>query len=116
MTRFLLRLVVFAVPLAAWRQRRGLARSEALGVVAAVLGLTTFLALTRPTGEGHTLDAMKVGVAAEPSIAGELLVRRQLPPRPHAFRAGARSSTKRQDAKAERHSVKQPISATGSTS
>jgi hypothetical protein len=54
--------LVFAVPLAAWRQRRGLARSEAFGVVAAVMGLSTFLALTRPTGPGRTLDATKVGV------------------------------------------------------
>ncbi|HEY7225046.1 MAG TPA: DMT family transporter [Micromonosporaceae bacterium] len=54
--------LVFAVPLAAWRQRRGLARTEWLGVVAAVLGLTTFLALTRPTGQGPTLDAATTGV------------------------------------------------------
>jgi len=54
--------LVFAVPLAAWRQRRGLARNEVLGVVAAVIGLTTFLALTRPTGPGHALDTPKSGV------------------------------------------------------
>jgi hypothetical protein len=54
--------LVFAVPLAAWRQRRMLARSESLGVIAAVIGLTTFLALTRPTGPGRTLDATMTGV------------------------------------------------------
>jgi hypothetical protein len=38
-----------------------LARNEALGVIAAVVGLTTFLALTRPTGPGRTLDATTAG-------------------------------------------------------
>jgi drug/metabolite transporter (DMT)-like permease len=54
--------LVFAVPLAAWNERRRLTRDEWRGVAAAVFGLTTLLALTRPAGAGHPLDGEKTAV------------------------------------------------------
>jgi drug/metabolite transporter (DMT)-like permease len=49
--------LVFAVPLAAWTERRSPTRREGWGVVAAVIGLVALLVLTRPTGTAHPLEA-----------------------------------------------------------
>jgi drug/metabolite transporter (DMT)-like permease len=61
--------LVFAVPLAARIERRAPTRGEWLGVVAAVLGLSTLLALAQPSGLAHALDARTTGWVAAVILA-----------------------------------------------
>jgi drug/metabolite transporter (DMT)-like permease len=61
--------LLFALALAAWRDRRFLSRAEWAATLAVVGGLAIFLAVGQPTGGQRTAGAAALGIAAAASAA-----------------------------------------------